>query len=107
MIFTKAFAVNESDIVIANNIVEAKQYWQSKNLAYIQDPRIRPSDLDREGLLIEVQSEMEAVEHMGLLPLGGETYFKKTDDGILLMWVSLREALRCIDIPGPMMIARV
>lgn len=107
MIFNKAFAINNTDIVAANNIHDAKRYWLKNNMIFRGDPYIRECDLDKDGLMVEVQGEMEAVEILMLLPMGGETSFKRTKEGVLLMWVCLREALKSMDAPEPFLVARV
>ena len=106
MIFERAFLFNGTDMVAAANIFDAKAFWMSCNMLAV-DPQIKELDLDRDGIFVEVESEMEAVGLLTSMLPGGQTVFKKTQDCMLLVWISLRESLKCNDRPGPYLIAKV
>ena len=106
MVFERAYLLNGTDIVAADNIFDAKEYWLTNNKLAV-DPKIKECDLDRDGLYVEVVGEMEAVEFLALMQPGDTTHFKKTKDGMLLIFIKLREALKGRDSEEPYFLAKV
>lgn len=108
MKFKKAFLINNSEIVAANDIITAKVWWMSKNpLVPGESIKISECNLDTDGVLVEVSGEIEAIELLKLMMPGDKTYFYKTDNGLLLVWIKLREALKNSDSPEPFVISVV
>lgn len=106
MIFERVFLINGTDMVAATNIFDAKDWWMKNNPVMIE-PKIEPLDLDLNGLNVEVESEMEAVQLLQSMLPDTETHFTKTKDCRLLVYVTLKEAIRCREAEEPYLLAKV
>lgn len=109
MYYEKAFLINKSDIVAANNVFEAKSWWLSIRPMITDGSVVTAAevDIDDNGFFVEMKHEYEIMDYVRTLLPGKKLYFERISNGKILMYITLREALKTRDAEEPFVIASI